>query len=480
MNTRDITHNDAKHIEFLVIGSAHLDVIATADANQNLTDKQGQVSIEIGGSAGNIALNLKQLGASVSLLTASNQSTYSTLVMNLLQRKGVDVFVEKNDDLPLSAFSAHLDAKGEMIGAVTCAGVELHKFSDEVLEGALANANCVIVDCNLSQSELLRITSLCSERFIPVYATGVSEQKALRLAEIAPILEAAFINRREALYIAEHAFGEKNQVDLAKLAEKMATTLVVTDGVKEAIVARAVPRKVTRINPQTQKDVQNVLGMSDAFIASTVFALMSFEMGIEDSAYTMLPYLSGIASRTGCNLAESGMLDSMMGELKKNAQICPTTQILNRGASEEKLKKLIYSVQNECSTVSIALIDVDHFKAINDSLGHNTGDQILAMVAAGIRKVLRGHDEVGRWGGDEFIALIQGDEASAVKVAERIMASVKQQCAHVSAVTLSIGVAEWSNAMQTSVDLVHAADQALYEVKRNGRNGVQKASNVEK
>ena len=58
MNTRDITHNDAKHIEFLVIGSAHLDVIATADANQNLTDKQGQVSIEIGGSAGNIALNL--------------------------------------------------------------------------------------------------------------------------------------------------------------------------------------------------------------------------------------------------------------------------------------------------------------------------------------------------------------------------------------------------------------------------------------
>lgn len=473
MNEGSITHQEGKDVHFLVVGAAHLDILATATGDHSTLDTIGNIEIEVGGTACNIALNLKQLGAKVSLLTAGNNSTYSSLVFNLLQKQGLDLLIEKNDQLPMSAFSAHIDANGEMVGAVSCAAVERHVFSDEILDEALDKATCVILDCNLSEKELHRIATRCCERLTPIYVAGVSEEKVVRSVAVGPFVDAVFMKRREAGYLSRKVFKVDSDIDIIGLSVQMGTTLVVTDGARGAVVARSTDRRLSVIDPPRIGHAKNYLGMGDAFVAGTIFAMASFEMRLEEAAYSMLPFVAGLSDQPGCNTVQTGLLDKMMSELKKNAQTCPTTHILNRAAAEDELQKLIYRVQHECGTGSIALIDVDFFKTINDTLGHNVGDLVLIAVADAIRSVLRGHDQVGRWGGDEFLVLIQGDESASLKVAERINSAVAKHCADITPVTLSIGVAEWTNAMGDSKGFIGAADQALYAVKKNGRNGVQ-------
>ena len=478
MSEGAITHQEGIDVHFLVIGAAHLDILATATGDHATLDTIGKVDIEVGGTACNIALNLKQLGAKVSLLTAGNNSTYSSLVFNLLQKQGLDLLVEKNDALPLSAFSAHIDANGEMVGAVSSAAVEKHVFSEEILSHAFDKATCVILDCNLSETELYRLATMSCDRLIPVYVAGVSEEKVLRSVAVAPFVDAVFMKRREAGYLSRKVYNVDSDIDIIGLAVQMGATLVVTDGARGAVVARPTDRRLSVIEPPKIDHPKNYLGMGDAFVAGTIFSMATFAVRLEEAALSMLPFVAGISVQPGCNAVQAGLLDKMMSDLKKNAQTCPTTHILNRAAAEEELQKLIYRVQHECGTGSIALIDVDFFKSINDTLGHNVGDQVLISVADAIRSVLRGHDQVGRWGGDEFLVLIQGDESASLKVAERIKTAVAERCGPITPVTLSIGVAEWTENMGDPKGFVEAADQALYLVKKNGRNGVRPYSGV--
>ena len=425
-----------------------------------------------------MALNLRQFGARVAVLTAANNSPYSGFATNHLYRQGIDVIVERNDALPLSAFSAHINKAGELLGAVTSAGVEQHNFDDEIVDAALEKTNCVILECNLSQTTMEMLARKACERMLPVYIAGVSEEKCLRAVAVAPCVDALFVNKREIEYLALKQFGIEAPVDFVDIATRLSTSLVITDGQHGAYVARPKKPHVSHISSPNIGEVSNFLGMGDAFVAGTLFAHMGFDLRLDDAAKVMLPYVAGMSKRNGCNPSDPGAVDRMMDELKNTASYCPTTKIHNRATIEMELDKLIYSAKFACSTVSIAVIDVDYFKTINDTLGHNMGDQVLMVVAESLRKVLRGHDKVGRWGGDEFIALIQGDEASAIKVSERMQASVAHGCSSLTKVTLSIGVAEWKPTMDTAKALIEEADKALYAVKKNGRNAVMGASGV--
>jgi diguanylate cyclase (GGDEF)-like protein len=123
------------------------------------------------------------------------------------------------------------------------------------------------------------------------------------------------------------------------------------------------------------------------------------------------------------------------------------------------------------------LMDIDHFKAINDEFGHQIGDDVLKFVAARIKSTLRDGDIVGRYGGDEFgIILREMPLASAKLLAERIRNAIRSAVFTVRStstlmkpITVSIGLAELFRGMQSAV-LVEQADKALYAAKRAGRN----------
>ena len=127
------------------------------------------------------------------------------------------------------------------------------------------------------------------------------------------------------------------------------------------------------------------------------------------------------------------------------------------------------------------MCDVDHFKNVNDTYGHAIGDAVLRGIAARLRGSCRRYDTVGRFGGEEFIAVLPGcNGEAATDVAERLRAAVASKPLHTSAgeiaVTVSIGVASSEIHGWTSEPIVRASDVALYAAKRAGRNRVVRAA----
>jgi diguanylate cyclase (GGDEF)-like protein len=126
---------------------------------------------------------------------------------------------------------------------------------------------------------------------------------------------------------------------------------------------------------------------------------------------------------------------------------------------------------------SVLMVDVDHFKAINDSLGHAGGDRALQRVARALRDGLRGGDLIARWGGEEFCVLLPRTtladaQTLAERLAQRVAASGEP------AVTVSIGVAEARAAQETAEDVIRRADAALYLAKQSGRNRVVSSAGI--
>jgi diguanylate cyclase (GGDEF)-like protein len=123
------------------------------------------------------------------------------------------------------------------------------------------------------------------------------------------------------------------------------------------------------------------------------------------------------------------------------------------------------------------MLDIDHFKTVNDTWGHDVGDAVLRSVAAVLQREVRGTDVVCRFGGEEFVVISAADFDSAMRCAERLRAAIEQQVVvEVSAnrepVTVSIGVAVRSEQTRSPEGLLKAADEALFCAKRNGRNRV--------
>lgn len=126
--------------------------------------------------------------------------------------------------------------------------------------------------------------------------------------------------------------------------------------------------------------------------------------------------------------------------------------------------------------LAVCIIDVDHFKRVNDSHGHTVGDEVLRRVAQQLTPALRSSDALGRYGGEEFILVMpQTSAGGALTKAERVRSSIEaldlSDLAPQLRVTVSVGVAIWESP-QTLVELINCADRALYAAKRQGRNRV--------
>ena len=154
----------------------------------------------------------------------------------------------------------------------------------------------------------------------------------------------------------------------------------------------------------------------------------------------------------------------------------PVTGLAPRRLGEPHLQTLLRSVTEQATTLGVLFIDVDHFKAVNDTFGHRTGDDVLRMVARSLAGGLRRGDIPMRWGGEEFLILLPGTQTAGLHAtAERVRMLVENswiQRDQVQArVTISVG-ATLAQPGEDAEDLVDRADQHMYASKRNGRNCV--------
>ncbi len=155
------------------------------------------------------------------------------------------------------------------------------------------------------------------------------------------------------------------------------------------------------------------------------------------------------------------------------------TGLPNRRAIQETIKRMVAHASRTVSPLSALMIDLDHFKHINDKHGHSRGDEVLAGVGAAIQATLRTSDFAGRWGGEEFLLLLPDTAVDgAVSVAEKVRKAISE--IHVPDVdrriSASIGIATIPDHAGDAEHLERSADRALYTAKRSGRDRVEIAS----
>ncbi|MDQ6831246.1 MAG: GGDEF domain-containing protein [Gemmatimonadota bacterium] len=189
---------------------------------------------------------------------------------------------------------------------------------------------------------------------------------------------------------------------------------------------------------------------------------------VETQALAVLGTLAGVAMETCLQFAQ----------VSERAFVDSLTGIPNRRKLDERLSQVLAECDRFGYPVSLVMVDIDHFKSVNDRFGHNAGDQVLRQVAQSLSQGIREIDLCARYGGEEMALLLpQTASGPAADVAERLRHAVEHLSITVGGeripVTASFGIASYPDIARTRASLVEAADRALYEAKCAGRNCVR-------
>jgi diguanylate cyclase (GGDEF)-like protein len=182
---------------------------------------------------------------------------------------------------------------------------------------------------------------------------------------------------------------------------------------------------------------------------------------------------------TGCRILQlEEQLVTARDELHRAAMYDNLTGLLNRGAILDYLRREIIRASRQQTTVGVMILDLDHFKGINDTFGHLAGDQALRRVGDLFQSSFRSYDAAGRFGGEEFLVVLPNcgyaDLKQRAEMVRLSMASLRLEFNdRPCSLTVSIGVATMDpNLIEDLESLLQRADAALYEAKRYGRNRV--------
>lgn len=175
-----------------------------------------------------------------------------------------------------------------------------------------------------------------------------------------------------------------------------------------------------------------------------------------------------------------------MNDLEKRATTDPLTGLLNRGEFERRVDEMVQRFKGRresdvgASRVSVLMIDIDHFKSVNDTHGHPVGDEVIVSLARILRNHVRTTDCVARLGGEEFAVGFENADGKTFEKAEQIRKDVESSIVLPDGkhVTISIGIAE-TTGFRNVARLYKRADEALYEAKEGGRNRIVIAGPLE-
>ena len=173
-------------------------------------------------------------------------------------------------------------------------------------------------------------------------------------------------------------------------------------------------------------------------------------------------------------LVLNSLLDKQSKVLKNQAHTDKLTGVFNRQGVEDAIALALREWEEESIQLSIVMLDIDHFKSINDNFGHAVGDIVLSELATLVQGNIRSTDRFARWGGEEFVLICRDTTLDiAVKIAEKLRDRIAgAELVDGVSVTASFGVANITN--KSSIEeLFKYADDALYKAKNNGRNKVE-------
>lgn len=174
-------------------------------------------------------------------------------------------------------------------------------------------------------------------------------------------------------------------------------------------------------------------------------------------------------------IAKQTEIDAVVAQAKEVSHIDPLTYLPNRRQIINDLQHETLRSERYKTPLSISMMDIDHFKEINDTFGHQVGDEVLRSIAMHLREHIRLPDIVGRYGGEEFLILLPNSlMEAAAEQAERLCRQINETEINASGrtirMTVSIGIAQYHIGAESWQKLLNRADAALYRAKNNGRN----------
>ncbi|AMZ73427.1 MULTISPECIES: GGDEF domain-containing protein [Pseudomonas] len=187
--------------------------------------------------------------------------------------------------------------------------------------------------------------------------------------------------------------------------------------------------------------------------------------------------LKSLADRVALMEQDAQVVRENLEEQRQKALIDPLTGLPNRAAWSERLEHEVAQWQQHGNSLLLAMLDLDHFKRINDNYGHLAGDRVLKLIASVLRKRLRSGDFIARFGGEEFVLLVPNTSlAAGAKLAEALRLAIEGCPFHFKGepvtVTVSIGLTAFKPGEHSDL-VLKRADQALYRAKSSGRNHVE-------
>jgi two-component system, cell cycle response regulator len=208
--------------------------------------------------------------------------------------------------------------------------------------------------------------------------------------------------------------------------------------------------------------------------------LRGLELGVND--YLSRPVdRNELLARARTNVRQKRYMDRLRQTVRRSVEMAlydPLTGLNNRRFMERRLPAMIDTARERASPLTMMILDIDHFKRINDTYGHDAGDHVLKGFAAELQEIVLGGDLVCRLGGEEFVVAMPGVDANhAARMAERARRTIENKEFPIGdalgsvSITVSIGLADFRG-QKDSADLYRRADRALYVSKSAGRNRV--------
>ncbi len=301
-------------------------------------------------------------------------------------------------------------------------------------------------------------------------AEGDKASAVVLVADSSPVVRALLADQLsgQGLRVTQAADG----LDAVECARVQRPDLVLLDVELPGIDGHEVLRRL--------KDDHELADVPVVFLtgrAATADVVEGLRLGAHD--YLRKPFEPAeLTARVGAALRVKVLQD----QLRELSRVDGLTGIANRRHLDEQLRSLCSAAQRHATPIAVALFDLDHFKSVNDRYGHPAGDEALRCAAGVLRQGLRVEDVVGRWGGEEFLAVLpQTDLDGAVAISERLRARLASTPVLLDVgadvvVTCSVGCAARERGDGPGAErLVALADEALYRAKSEGRDRVAAA-----
>jgi diguanylate cyclase (GGDEF) domain len=192
---------------------------------------------------------------------------------------------------------------------------------------------------------------------------------------------------------------------------------------------------------------------------------LAIEMGVE--------MVGNILAKPNCSLGAPDAMERIISQTRQQSLYDGLTGLLNRRATLSVTESMVLLARRSSRHVAIMIFDIDHFKNVNDTWGHDAGDEVLKQVARVTKDTLRESDIVGRWGGEEFVcAMIDANLDAATGAANRLRQQISELVTEPRVITISGGVVVLEQNESISSAIIRA-DALLYGAKRGGRNQIK-------